>query len=459
MVDDVDFWSRIQFGFTITYHYLFPQLTMGLAPFLVLWRWLALRNGNERYSSAARFWSTIFGLNFVVGVVTGIPMEFQFGTNWSGFSRYAGGVVGQTLAMEGMFAFFLESAFIGAMVFGEKIFSRRAQLYITIAVFLGSWLSGYFILVTNAFMQHPLGYSASADGTLQVSSFMIYMLNPWALIMFMHNMTAAVVTGAFVVSAVGAFYALRNNHPEQSQIYLNWGTAIGLIASLTVAYPTGDAQAKVVARYQEVSLAAMEGRFESGAMAPMNIIGQPDVQNRRIDNPIYLPGALSYLATGSFHGDVKGLDSFPQSQWPTNVELLYYAYHIMVGLGTMFILIMVIALWKRFRGRLTSTRWLLWILMLSFPFPYIATTAGWMTTELGRQPWLVFGLFRTVQGHSPLIHSGTVIFTLIGFGGLYFIVGFLYLFLVGRMILRGPTDLAHQSEAHEASVAEGKPHD
>jgi cytochrome d ubiquinol oxidase subunit I len=438
MVDDVDFWSRLQFGFTITYHYLFPQLTMGLAPFLVFWRWMALRTGQEGYLAAARFWGAIFGLNFVVGVVTGIPMEFQFGTNWSSFSRYAGGVVGQTLAMEGMFAFFLESAFIGAMVFGERLFSRRAHLAITTAVFLGSWLSGYFILVTNAFMQHPLGFSTAADGTLHVASFSAYLLNPWALVMFCHNMTAAVVTGAFVISAVGAFYALRGVHEAQSRLFLTWGTAIGLAASVLVAFPTGDAQAKEVARYQEVALAAMEGRFDSGGMAEMNIIGQPDVEHRRIDNPVYLPGALSYLATGTFQGRVQGLDAFPQDQWPTNVELLYYAYHIMVGLGTLFILVMALAVLQRLRGRLQGSRRLLWILLLSWPFPYIATTAGWMTAELGRQPWLVYGLFRTRQGHSPLVHSGTVLFTLIGFGGLYFIVGVLYLVLVGRLILQGP---------------------
>src|SRR5579859_7484917 len=186
-------WSRLQFAFTLTYHYLFPQLTMGLAWFLVYWKWRALRTGDEKYNRAARFWAKIFGLNFAVGVVTGIPMEFQFGTNWAGFSRYAGGVVGQTLAMEGMFAFFLESAFIGAMLWGEKRLGPRGHFFAVLAVFVGSWLSGYFILVTNAFMQHPVGYEAGPEGTIQVTDFAACLLNPWAGVVYAHNMMAAVV--------------------------------------------------------------------------------------------------------------------------------------------------------------------------------------------------------------------------------------------------------------------------
>src|ERR1700733_13837972 len=209
-------WSRIQFAFTITYHYLFPQLTMGLAWFLVYWKWRALRTGDEKYNQAARFWAKIFGLNFRGGGVTGIPMEFQFGTNWADFSRYAGGVIGQTLAMEGMFAFFLESAFIGALIWGEKRLGPRNHFLAAVAVALGSWTSGYFILVTNAFMQHPTGYEVTSGGSLGIAHLWAYLLNPWALIQFAHNQTAALVTGSFVVAAVGALYTLRGVHPTQA---------------------------------------------------------------------------------------------------------------------------------------------------------------------------------------------------------------------------------------------------
>ncbi len=438
-MDDLAFWHRLQFAFTITYHYLFPQLTMGLAPFLVWWRWRALRTGSEAHATAARFWSRIFGINFAVGVVTGIPMEFQFGTNWSEFSKYSGGVIGQTLAMEGMFAFFLESAFVGAMVWGERRLGPRKHFIATLLTALGSWLSAYFILVTNAFMQHPVGYEITPAGTLVIKDLAAYLLNPWAFVLFAHNQAAALVTGAFVVAAAGAYYLLRGEHKEQAKLYVEWGTAAGFIAAVLVAFPTGDVQAKFVAKHQEVSLAAMEGRFESGTEAQMNLIGQPNVKMRRLDNPIALPGLLSFLAFGTFHSNVRGLNEFPEDQWPTNIELLYYSFHVMAGLGTIFIGLMALANLQRLRGRLMTTPLLLWAIMLAFPFPYIANTAGWMTAELGRQPWLIWGLFRTSQGYSDVVSQGDALFTLIGFAGLYAAVGLLYLFMVGREILHGPS--------------------
>jgi cytochrome d ubiquinol oxidase subunit I len=428
----------MQFGFTITYHYLFPQLTMGLAWFLVYWKWLALRTGDEEYHRAVRFWAKIFGLNFAVGVVTGIPMEFQFGTNWAGFSRYAGGVIGQTLAMEGMFAFFLESAFVGALIWGEKRLGPRVHFLAAVAVALGSWLSGYFILVTNAFMQHPAGYRVEADGSLGIASVGSYLLNPWAWVQFAHNQMGALVTGSFVVAALGAFYALRGIHPVQARLYLRAGTFTALIASVLVAFPTGDQQAKMIGRHQPVTLAAMEGRFTGGPMAGVAMIGQPNVAARRLDNPIEIPGALSFLAYGTFQSYVHGLEEYSEDVWPDNIELLYYAFHLMITLGTAFIVLMAFATVQNWRGRLESTPWLLWLLMLAFPFPYIANTLGWMTAELGRQPWLIYGLFRTRDGYSEVVSNGDVVFTLIGFTGLYFVLGLLFLFLVGREIGRGP---------------------
>lgn len=442
MLDDPALWHRLQFAFTITYHYLFPQLTMGLAWFLVYWKWKALRTGDEKYNRAARFWAKIFGLNFAVGVVTGIPMEFQFGTNWSGFSKFAGGVIGQTLAMEGMFAFFLESAFIGALIWGEKRLGPKLHFWAAVGVATGSWLSGSFILVTNSFMQHPVGYTVLADGSLAFDNLWIYLLNPWVFVQFAHNQCAALVTGSFVVAAVGAYYALRRIHPEQSRMYLNAGTLVGLIASLLVAFPTGDQQAKFVGRYQPVTLAAMEGRFQGGRLADLAVIGQPNVAQRRLENPIELPGVLSFLAYGTFESYVRGLDEFPQDQWPDNIELLYYSFHIMITLGTLFIGLMGLACLLRWRGRLHTTAPMLWALMLAFPFPYIANSLGWMTAELGRQPWLIYGLFRTTHGASPVVSSGDAIFTLIGFCGLYFVLGLLFLYLVGREIAHGPEDHA-----------------
>ncbi len=435
-------WHRLQFAFTIVYHYLFPQLTMGLAPLIVWFKWRALKTGEARYHDAARFWIRIFGINFAVGVATGIPMEFQFGTNWAAFSRFSGGIIGQTLAMEGMFAFFLESSFLALLVWGEKRLSTKAHFRAACALWAGSWLSGYFIIVANAFMQHPVGYTVGANGNLQLASFWAFVLNPWAVAQYAHTMIATLVTGSFVVAAAGAFWTLRNKHDEQAALNLRTGVIVGLLASALVAFPTGDRQGKLVARHQPAALAAMEGRFESGPRAELNLIGQPNVAERRLDNPIRIPAVLSFIAYGTFSSDVKGLNDIPQDQWPTSIELLYYGFHIMVGLGTLFIALMglsALMLWKR---RLERTRPLLWVLMLAFPFPFIATTAGWMTAELGRQPWLIHGLLRTAAGASPTVHAGSTAFTLLGFMGLYFVLGLLYLYLIGKEVSHGPQPLA-----------------
>ncbi len=440
------FWHRLQFAFTIMYHYLFPQLTMGLALIIVILKTLGLRTGDAKWDIAARFWIRIFGINFAVGVVTGIPMEFQFGTNWAGFSRFAGGVIGQTLGMESLFAFFLESSFLSLLVWGERRLTRVGHFGAALALFFGSWLSGYFITATNAFMQHPVGHEMTAEGTLQLADFWAFVLNPWALAQYAHNMIAAVVTASFVVAAVGAYYALKGLHGEAAATFLTVGTGVGLVASVLVAFPTGDLQAKLVARYQPVALAAMEGRFAGGEMAEIVLMGQPNVEGRRLDNPIVVPGMLSFLAYGTFHGDVAGLDAFPRDAWPDNIELLYYSFHIMAGLGTLFIALMAISALLQWRGRLLDHRWLLWALLVAFPFPYIANTAGWMTAELGRQPWLVYGLLRTAEGASPTVHGGTALFTLLGFCGLYTVLGMLFVFLVGREIAHGP--VSHAEVVH-----------
>ncbi|MGD0760926.1 MAG: cytochrome ubiquinol oxidase subunit I [Candidatus Sulfotelmatobacter sp.] len=430
--------DRIQFAFTITFHYLFPQLTMGLALLIVVLKTLALRHNDETYNKAARFWARIFGINFVLGVVTGIPMEFQFGTNWSHFSRFAGGVIGQTLAMEGTFAFFLESSFLGLFLYGEKRLSPRAHWWSAVAVFLGSWISGFFIIVTDAWMQHPVGYARAADGSAQLASFWALLLNPWAWWQYAHNMSGAVITGAIVMASIGAFYLLWGKFEEYGRIFVKVGVVVGLIFSVLQLFPTGDGQGRMIARYQPPTLSAMEALFATQPGAPLVILGQPNVAAKKIDNPLVVPNALSFLTYRAWTAQVRGLDAFPESEWPENVALLYYSYHIMVGLGTIFIAIMLVAAFLAWRGKLFSSRWMLWILMLSLPFPYIANTAGWMTAELGRQPWLVYGLMHTAEGYSKTVSAGNGMFTLLGFLGMYTVLGIFFLFLVRREIEHGP---------------------
>ncbi|MGA2236046.1 MAG: cytochrome ubiquinol oxidase subunit I [Terriglobales bacterium] len=453
-MDSALFVHRFHFAFTATFHYLFPQLTMGLALLIVVLKTIGLRRNDPMYHEAARFWGKIFGINFVLGVVTGIPMEFQFGTNWSIFSRFAGGVIGQTLAMEGMFAFFLESAFLGLFLYGEKRLSPKAHWLSAVAVFVGSWLSGYFIIATDAFMQHPVGYFTAADGSLQLASFWNFVLNPWAGWQYAHNMSGAAITGAFIMTAVGAFYLLSGKWTAHGRIFVKAGVIAGCLFSVLQIFPTGDGQGKMVADLQPVTLAAMEGLFQGESGAPLVILGQPNDQQGRIDNPLEVPKMLSMLTYKRWNANVRGLDAFPKQDWPGNIPLLYYSYHIMVGLGTFFIAVMIVAVFLLWRGKLFNAKWMLWILMLAAPFPYIANTAGWMTAELGRQPWLVYGLMRTEDGYSKLISAGNGMFTLLGFMGLYMVLGILGLFLIWREIEHGPV-AGHESVSnlHRATEA------
>jgi cytochrome d ubiquinol oxidase subunit I len=437
-MDDSLLLHRLQFAFTVSYHYIFPQLTMGLGLVIVWMKWVAMRNNDPLYDRAAFFWAKIFGLNFAVGVITGIPMEFQFGTNWARFSTFAGGVIGQTLAMEGIFAFFLESTFLGLFLYGAKRLGPRAHFFSAVMVFLGSWLSGYFIVVTNAWMQHPVAYETAADGTVHLTSFWALLLNPWALWQYAHTMIGSVVTASFVVAAVGAYYLLARRDVEHGKLFIRTGVAIGLVASFLMAFPTGDGQGNNLVHHQPATLAAMEGLFETTSGAPIVLIGQPDLEKKTIDNPIHVPNMLSFLTYKRWGAEVRGLDAFPPDQVPTNIPLLYYSYHIMVGLGTIFIGLTALSAWLLRKGKIFAMRPVLWALLLAFPFPYIANTAGWMTAELGRQPWLVYGLMRTPEGTSELVTAGTTLFTLLGFLGMYFVIGVVFLVLALKIVAAGP---------------------
>jgi cytochrome d ubiquinol oxidase subunit I len=444
---------RIQFGFTITFHYLFPQLTMGLALLIVVLKGIALRRKDERYNQAARFWARIFAVNFLIGVVTGIPMEFQFGTNWSQFARATGGVIGQPLAMEGVFSFFLESAFLGLFLFGEKRLSPRAHWASAFMVFLGSWISGFFIIVTNAWMQHPVAYRILPNGGYELTSFWGLLTNPWALIQYTHNMSGAVITGSFAMCAVGAFYVLENQFSESGKIFLRVGVIAGLISCITQIFPTGDLHGRYMAKHQPASVAAMEGLFHTQRGAGIVLMGQPDEDKQTIDNPLVVNNVLSFLIYGTTKAEVQGLDKIPRDQWPEPLPLLYYAYHIMAGLGTYFALLMLVAGFLLWRRKLFATRWILWPLMLSFPLPYIANTAGWMTAEIGRQPWLVYGLIRTDQGYSKYVSAGNSLFTLLGFMGMYSMLSILFIVLVYRIIASGPEKIAPALIAEPITVA------
>jgi cytochrome d ubiquinol oxidase subunit I len=295
-MEDMLFYDRMQFAFTITFHYLFPQLTMGLSLLIVYFKWKYLRTKLEHYNKAAKFWMKVFALNFVIGVVTGIPMEFQFGTNWAKFSELTGGIIGQTLAMEGVLSFFLESSFIGIFLFGEKLIGQKMHFLSGFLVFLGTWLSGLFIIATNAWMQHPVGYEILDNGRYVLTNFSELFFNPWLMPAYLHNQAASLVTASFVIAAVGAFYLLNNKHHLYGKLFVKTGVIFGFIASVIVAFPTGDWNAKNVVKYQPVTFAAMEGVFETQPTdGEIILIGQPNMKEMKLDNKIAVPRVLSFL--------------------------------------------------------------------------------------------------------------------------------------------------------------------
>jgi len=443
-MEDMILYDRLQFAFTITFHYIFPQLTMGLSLIIVFLKGQFLRTKIERYNHAARFLMKIFAINFTMGVITGIPMEFQFGTNWAKFSELTGGIIGQTLAMEGLFSFFLESSFLVLFIFGEKLMGQKLHFLTALLVFLGSWLSGYFILATNAWMQHPVGYEILENGKYVLENFSALFGNPWLLPAFLHNQMASLVTSSFVVAAIGAFYMLNKSDEEFGRLFLKTGVIFGLLSSLLVAFPTGDWNAKNVAKYQPAAFAAMEGIFETEhAGAEIVLIGQPNMVEKKLDNKIAVPNILSFLTYQDWDRQIMGMDKFEEEELPTNVPGLYYSYHIMVGLGTIFIGVMGLAFLFLWNGRIYKFRPLLWGIMCLAPFTYIANITGWYVAELGRQPYLVYGLLKTVDGVSPTVSSGNTLFTLLGFVGIYFLLGILFLVLVGKTIYQGPKPEKH----------------
>ena len=443
--------ARWQFAFTIMFHYLFPVLTIGLGVLIAVLKTVELRTGLRDYGTAARFWAKLFAITFATGVVTGIPMEFQFGTNWARFSHFAGPVVGQTLFMEGVFAFFAESSFLGVFLFAEKRVSRGLHWLSSVMVALGAVVSAYFIVATNAWMQNPVAYRV-VDGRAELTSLWGLLSNPYLRWQFPHVISGAMIVGATVMAGIGAFYLLAGRHRVFGRMFVRVGVAAGLLFSLASLFPTGSLQGENVARFQPAKMAAMEGLFESQERAGMAIIGMPDTERKELMDAIVVPGVLSWLIYGDFRARVTGLNDIPADQHPP-VEIVYYAYHIMVGLGTLLIALFGVSALLLWRGRLFETRGVLWLLMLAMPFPYIANHAGWIVAEVGRQPWVVYGVQRTAMATSQNVTAGMTYFTLFGFMGLYALVGMLYLLLFFRIVSRGPE--GEEAEAPLGPVGTG----
>lgn len=440
--------ARMQFAFTIMFHYLFPILTMGLGVLIAVLKTIQHFWKRDDYGEAARFWAKIFAITFAAGVVTGIPMEFQFGTNWARFSQFAGPVVGQTLFMEGVFAFFAESSFLGVFLFAEKRVSPVMHWLSSVMVGFGAVLSGFFIVATDAWMQHPVAYRL-VNGRAELTSLWGLLTNPYLRWQYPHVIAGALITGSMVMAGIGAYYLLARRDEAFGRLSVRVGVISGLIASTISLFPTGSFNGENVARYQPAKTAAMEGLFETQPNAPLAIIGMPDTEKHNLLDPIEMPGLLSFLIYGTPGAVVTGLNDIPPDDRPP-VEVVYYAYHIMVGLGTLFIAVLAVSSLALWRGKLYTSTTLLWTLMLAMPFPYIANEAGWTVSEVGRQPWTVYALVRTADSTSTNVSGGMTIFTLMGFMGLYLLIGALYSLIFLRIVHRGPADT--QAHGYAAEV-------
>jgi cytochrome d ubiquinol oxidase subunit I len=441
--------SRIQFAFTIAFHYLFPPLSIGLGLALVIMEGTYLRTKNQLYHQMTKFWVKIFGLIFALGVASGIVMEFEFGTNWSVYSRYVGDVFGSALAAEGIFAFFLESGFLAILLFGWDKVKPRTHFFATIMVALGAHFSAVWIIVANSWQQTPAGHHIvqTANGErAEILDFWQMVFNPSTIDRLTHTLMGAWQAGAFFILSVSAFYLLKRKHQEFATGSMKIGLVIALVASL-LQLVTGHSSAQMVSEYQPAKLAAFEGHYEENAPADMYVLGWVDENKEKVIG-IKIPGFLSFLVTGDFNKPVTGLHAFSEQDRPP-VNIVFQTYHLMVAIGMALILIALLGIIYWRKKILFETRWLLWIFVFAVLGPQLANQLGWATAEIGRQPWIVYNLLRTKDAISPVLTTGHIWGSLIGFFLIYSLLFALFIFLLNEKIKKGP-DVYDLEEGHRA---------
>ncbi len=430
--------SRLQFGLTAAFHYLYPPLSIGLGVVLVLMEALSLRRRNPLYQQMTRFWVRIFGLTFALGVASGVVLEFEFGTNWASYSRFVGDVFGSALAAEGIFAFFLESGFLAILLFGWDRVSPRVHMLSTVMVALGAHFSAIWIIVADSWMQTPAGFHvvrSALRSRAEIVDFWAVVFNPSAMVRLAHTVLGAWQAAAFLVLSVSAFYLLKRRHVEFARASMKIGLILAVGASLG-SLVTGDLSGRVVARYQPAKLAAMEGHFPASAPAGMYLLGWVNEAEQRVTG-IGIPGMLSYLVHGDTTAPVTGLTAFsPQDRPP--VQPVFQAFHAMVGIGVVLIGLSLLGAFLWWRGTLFETRWLLRIYVVAVLGPQAANQLGWFTAEVGRQPWIVYGLMRTAEGVSPAVTAGQVVASLLLFTLIYLALFVLFIYLLDQKIRHGP---------------------
>jgi cytochrome d ubiquinol oxidase subunit I len=449
--------SRLQFALTIMFHYLFPPLTIGLGGLIVSLEASFLKTGNREYEEAARFWTKIFAVNFAMGVATGIVMEFEFGTNWATYSRFVGDVFGSALAAEGIFAFFLESGFLAVLVFGWDKVSPRTHFFAACMVALGAVFSSIWIVVANSWQQTPAGFhlvGAGANARAEITDFWAMVFNPSSVHRLLHVLIGCYILAAFFVMSISAWYLLHKRHFEFAKKSFTSALVLGAVMSLAALFQ-GDLQARKVAVTQPAKLAAMEAHFktEPGGTR-LFLFGFPDEKAQSVRHGLAVPGLLSYLVHGNTSTPVAGLDQVPRDEWPP-VAITFQSFHLMVGMGMLFIMLTLAGCYWRWRGTLFEKRWLLWVFVFVVPLPYAANQLGWVTAEVGRQPWIVYKLLRTSDGLSKAVGVQQTAGSIVMFMAIYALLFAVWVFVLHDKIRHGPESVTPGAEgASRHSLAE-----
>jgi cytochrome d ubiquinol oxidase subunit I len=449
---NVEILARIQFAFTIAFHYIYPPLSIGLGLMLVIFEGLYLKTGKKMYEQITRYWIKIFALIFGIGVATGIIMEFEFGTNWATYSKYVGDIFGSALAAEGIFAFALESGFLGILIFGWNRVSPRVHFFSAVMVFLGSMFSAIWIVVANSWQQTPAGFHIVGEGMqarAEITDFWAMVFNPSSVQRLIHVWIAAFLTGIFLVLSVNAWYILKNKYLEIAKPSFKIALVAATFFSLLQLF-AGHQSADVVYKHQPAKLAALEGHYDSMARADMYLIGYVNNDKQKVTG-IKIPGGLSFLTQGDFNKPVKGLNAFKPTDRPTQVNSIFQFYHMMIAVGMFLIALTIYASWLAFKKKLFEKRWLLWVFVWAVLLPQIGNQAGWFAAEMGRQPWVVYGLLRTSDALSKTVTANQIVFSLIMFFVVYILLFVLFLYLLNKKIQHGPVDYGTKEAIDEGS--------
>lgn len=454
---DVEILSRIQFAFTIAFHYIYPPLSIGLGVILVIMEGTYLKTKNKIYENMTKFWVKVFALTFAMGVATGIVMEFEFGTNWATYSRFVGDVFGSALAAEGIFAFFLESGFLAVLVFGWNKVSPRIHFLSTIMVSFGSMLSAVWIVVANSWQQTPAGFHIVGEGInarAEITDFWAMVFNPSSMERLSHVLSGAWLAGSFLVLSVCAFYLLKNKHIEFAKASFKIAIIFALFASLFQLF-TGHQSAIGISKTQPAKLAAFEAHYDSSVPGDLHLFGWVNDEKQKVNFGVKIPGMLSYLIYGNVQKPVTGLNTFSPSDRPP-VNIVFQSYHLMVAIGFGLIAISVIGIFFWWRGSLFNKKWLLWFFVFAVLGPQAANQFGWISAEVGRQPWIVYGLLRTSEGLSKVVTADQVMFSLILFTLIYFLLFVLFLYLLNEKIQHGPesTETIPSEYEHQKGILE-----